>query len=135
MTVLASGLWHDPAVFAIRVVVAVLLVALGLMFMVIGLMDSEVGGPQTLWYCVWGFLMGAVGCLIGSVTAVLWYLGLWAGVIAVLGVIFGACALGSLLWMSVAVPAKFLHSVRESRRRDAYIFSKPGQPRRGRYER
>ncbi len=49
MTVLASGLWHDPAVFAVRVVVAVLLVALGFMFMVIGLMHSEVGGPQTLW--------------------------------------------------------------------------------------
>lgn len=102
-TVLASGLWQDPAVFAIRVVVAVLMVSAGFMIMVMGLLASEGGGPQALWWwalwwCLRGFLLGAAGCLIGSVTALLWYLAVWAGFIVFCGVLmFGIPALVILL--------------------------------------
>lgn len=87
-TILASGLWQSPAVFAIRVIVAVLMGSAGFFIMIMGLLASEDGGPQSLWWCLWGFLLGAVGCLIGSVTALLWYSAVLGGFIGLAGLIF-----------------------------------------------
>ena len=129
VVILASGLWQDPAVSVIRVVAAVLLGSLGLGFMVMGLLASQDGGPQVLWWCLAGFLIGALGCLIGSVTAVLWWLGAWAALLVLMGFIFGLAGLVVLRGAVCEVLADFCRSFRDSRRLDAYYFPKPGQPR------
>ena len=87
-TNLASGLWQDPAVFAIRVIVAAVMGSAGLFIMIMGVLASQDGGPRSLWWCLWGFLLGAVGCLIGSVTALLWYSAALGGFLGLAGLIF-----------------------------------------------
>jgi hypothetical protein len=88
------------------------------MIMVIGLLASEGGGPQALWWYLWGFLLGAVGCLIGSVTAVLWYLVVWAGLIVFCGVfVYGIPALAVLLGDWIDALAERRRSAREAWRR------------------
>jgi hypothetical protein len=59
-----------------------------------------------------------VGCLIGSVTAVLWYLVIWAGLIVFCGVlVYGIPALAVLLGDWIDALAERRRSAREARRR------------------
>jgi hypothetical protein len=134
--ILASGLLQDPAVFAIRVVAAALLGLGGFGIIVIGLLDDRMEGELWPWpYFLVGLLVGALGCLIGFAAQVQRWLGAWGPPVVFMGFILGYCVLAFLLPVGGVALVSFYRSVRESRRRDAYIFSEPGQPRRGRYER
>jgi hypothetical protein len=136
--ILASGLLQDPAVFAIRVAVAALLVLGGCGLTVMGSLavleesrTAEEGWLQMLWpwpFFLGGLLVGALGCLIGFAAQAQRWLGAWGPPVVFAGFTFGFCVLALLLWTSGAALASFRRSVRESRRRDACIFSEPPEP-------